>query len=411
MIKYIFASQYRNATRTFLTALGITVATVLVTFVLFSVSGLQHMLETQFVDRIFAANHIQIANNEEERSENGEHDRLSPQILEDIRGKEHVTGATGIIHGPSVRISDEELDTLEIAQSLKGANIGGDHPAISSFRAYQDNTLSTGEIWISQGMADQYNVSSEELLGRSVTLEVERPGNSELLTREVVIGGIGELTPYMLHIILSEEFVLKLSEEWELLEDKETYISENGYGSAFVETQAEQRENVVSHLKETYSFGQVITPETFLSQINTATTVLRYVFLGLAAFSVFIAILTMSNSIFTTIYQQEREIGVMKAVGASWWQILGIFLLQAIVTASIATLVGLGLAGIGMYIANPIIVNIFADVGLSIEAFFRFEVRIVFVVLGGGLLVGAVAGFIPAFRAAFMSPKKSLSSR
>ncbi len=413
MIKYVFASQYRNATRTFLTMLGITVATVLVTFVLFSVNGLQHLLETQFVDRIFAANHIQISNAGGEDEESGDEkcDKLFPHVLEDIRKRENVTRATGIVYGPSVRVSDEELDTLEIANALKGANIDGDHPAVSSFQGYRDETLSAEEIWISQGMADQYDASVDDLLGRSVTLEMERPGNLEPLTRDVVIGGIADLNSYMLHIVLSEEFLLEISEDFKLIENKETYISENGYDSAFIEARAENREEVATFLEETYSFGQVITPKTFLSQINTATTVLRYIFLGLAAFSVFIAILTVSNSVFTTIYQQEREIGIMKAIGASWWQILGVFLGQAVVTALIGTLVGLGIAGMGMYIANPLIGDMFAHVGLSMDTFFRFDGRIVLMVLGGGLCVGAVAGLVPAIRASVMAPKKSLSSR
>jgi len=60
-------------------------------------------------------------------------------------------------------------------------------------------------------------------------------------------------------------------------------------------------------------------------------------------FIVVVAAFGIMNTLITVTVQKRREIGIMKAIGANIWQIVGVFLGQGIVVGLFGTLTGLGL--------------------------------------------------------------------
>ena len=69
----------------------------------------------------------------------------------------------------------------------------------------------------------------------------------------------------------------------------------------------------------------------------------RSVMAFLLFFIVVVAAFGIMNTLITVTVQKRREIGIMKAVGATIWQIIGVFLFQGIVVGVFGTLTGLGL--------------------------------------------------------------------
>src|SRR5205085_3378391 len=69
----------------------------------------------------------------------------------------------------------------------------------------------------------------------------------------------------------------------------------------------------------------------------------RTVMFFLLFFIVVVAAFGIMNTLITVTVQKTRDIGIMKAIGANIWQIVGVFLGQGIIVGFFGTLTGLGL--------------------------------------------------------------------
>ncbi len=122
----------------------------------------------------------------------------------------------------------------------------------------------------------------------------------------------------------------------------------------------------------------------------------------LAAFSVFalaatIAIVaTLVTGIVISAY---REIGIMKAVGFTPSQVVGVFALQIIIPALAACLIGIP---VGTLVSQPLLANSSHALGLDYEP--TFSIGLDLLLLVSGLLVVVVAATVPALRAGLLKP-------
>ena len=100
---------------------------------------------------------------------------------------------------------------------------------------------------------------------------------------------------------------------------------------------------------------------------------------------------------FMAVAERVREIGLKKAVGATTIDVMGEFLLEA-------TLIGLigGLLGYGIGAAITIVVNATTPAGQS--TLFLITPNLTILAIGFATALGAVAGVLPAWRAARMDP-------
>jgi len=92
-----------------------------------------------------------------------------------------------------------------------------------------------------------------------------------------------------------------------------------------------------------------------------------------------------------------REIGLKKAVGATTLNVMGEFLLEA-------TFIGLvgGLLGYGIGAAITIVINATTPPGQS--TLFLITPNLTILAIGFATALGAVAGVLPAWRAARLDP-------
>ncbi|MDO8460332.1 MAG: ABC transporter permease, partial [Nanoarchaeota archaeon] len=74
---------------------------------------------------------------------------------------------------------------------------------------------------------------------------------------------------------------------------------------------------------------QVQTPVQALQTVNTILSVIKIVITGIAAISLLIGGIGIANTMFTSVLERTKEIGVMKAIGAKNSDILYIFLIES----------------------------------------------------------------------------------
>lgn len=111
--------------------------------------------------------------------------------------------------------------------------------------------------------------------------------------------------------------------------------------------------------------------------------------------------LSVVNTMFMAVAERVREIGLKKAVGATTRNIMGEFLLEATLIGAIGGLVGYGLGVIITVVANALTAP-------GTSTLFLITLRLSIFALGFAIALGAVAGILPAFRAARLDPVTAL---
>lgn len=126
------------------------------------------------------------------------------------------------------------------------------------------------------------------------------------------------------------------------------------------------------------------------------------VIIGIACISLLVGGIGILNSMYTSVFERKKEIGILKAVGAKKSDILLIFLLESgiigLIGGTIGVLLGFGLASIVKIGA--------AQAGITINILISFN--IVILALGFSFLIGIISGMIPAYIASSQEPVDAL---
>ena len=144
-----------------------------------------------------------------------------------------------------------------------------------------------------------------------------------------------------------------------------------------------------------------------LAQVQSVTQTFT-IFLGaIAAVSLLVGAVGIANTLFTSVLEKTREIGVMKAIGARNPDIMAIFLLNSALVGLVGGLLGVGL-GAAISSALPrVLSNIgFGGPGGAVRTL--IPVQFVLFSLAVSIVIGMVAGAIPAWRASRLKPVDAL---
>ncbi len=145
----------------------------------------------------------------------------------------------------------------------------------------------------------------------------------------------------------------------------------------------------------------LITQDAVVSTFSSIFSVLTMALAAIASVSLTVAGIGIMNVMLVAVAERRREIGLLKALGAGTPQILGVFLAESIVLATIGGALGLA-AGWGAVLG-------FVRVYPSFPATPPAWAVVAAVVLSVG--VGVVFGVVPARRAAGLDPVVALAGR
>ena len=153
------------------------------------------------------------------------------------------------------------------------------------------------------------------------------------------------------------------------------------------------------------------------SQILTALAVEKNVMFYILIFIVIVAAFGIMNSQITFVVQKTREIGMLKALGATRGQIMWLFLSQSLVVGVVGVTAGLGLGMLLLEIRNEFLhfMNRMTGVELfpaQIYAFSELPALIVpgdiVVICTSALIICGLAGLAPAWSAGRLKPVEAL---
>lgn len=156
------------------------------------------------------------------------------------------------------------------------------------------------------------------------------------------------------------------------------------------------------------------TPQSFIEGINSFYIILQVGFGGIGAIALFVAAIGIANTMAMAILERTREIGLMKAVGATNRQIMAIFLGEA---SGIGLIGGIGGVVLGWSVGQ--IVNVLGQVYLASqitqETYYGSTaisvytpVWLLIFTLIFSTIIGLLSGIYPALNAATMPPITAL---
>ena len=166
---------------------------------------------------------------------------------------------------------------------------------------------------------------------------------------------------------------------------------------------SDEIEEVIDDNHNLDGFTQALTIGGAIDQIKSILAIVQAVLIGIASIALIVASLGIMNSMLTSVIERTHEIGVMKAVGATNRDVMGLFLIES----TLLSLAG-GVLGCVLGVAGAHVICIGAGMVLEVE----IPAIITFNVVGGGLvlaiLLGVLSGLYPARKAYKMSPVEAV---
>ena len=149
---------------------------------------------------------------------------------------------------------------------------------------------------------------------------------------------------------------------------------------------------------------EILTPEEVLESFGTVLNILTAFLLAVAAISLLVGGIGIANTMFTSVLERTKEIGVMKSIGAKNSNILVIFLLESgflgLIGGILGVLLGISITKIIEYIA----VNQLGTTLLQAAT----PAYLIFGCLAFSFLIGTISGFWPAYKALKVKPVEAL---
>lgn len=183
---------------------------------------------------------------------------------------------------------------------------------------------------------------------------------------------------------------------------KISFTRVNSYTFAAVskDTVADAKSKIEQYLYKTFSSDTAYTLVSMaeaLDMVNDVMGTLSAVLVGIAGISLLVGGIGIMNIMLVSVTERTREIGIRKALGATPWDILSQFVVEAITTSAVGGVVG-------------IIVGVGGSYGLS-RAFglpFAISVNAIVVAFTVSAAIGIAFGYFPAKKAAAMIPIDAL---
>jgi len=141
----------------------------------------------------------------------------------------------------------------------------------------------------------------------------------------------------------------------------------------------------------------IFSPAAIREQISSALDSLALFLAAIAAVSLIVGAVGIANSMFTSVLEKTREIGIMKALGSTNNEILQLFVIES----ALFGLLG-GIAGVLLGIIISLALSQFASLNTLVTP------QLMLVAIGISTVIGVLSGIMPARAASKLKPVEAL---
>jgi putative ABC transport system permease protein len=373
--------------RVFLTLLGIVIAVTTI-FLLISVSlGLQSAVEEQFKslgsDKFFIQPRGQLAG-----PGSGGAVMLTQKdvdIVKKVRGVEDVSAWVGA--STKIKFKDEiryifivgvDLETTSLFSEAGAykAEIGrllkvGDTKDIMIGSQYKNNNFFKRPV----NIGDKIEINNIDFKVQGILLTVGNPADDRLI-----------------YLPLDEVRIL-----FNIPERVDTMVVKIQEGEDIQEVAKRTQKKLDSFRnvdKDNRDFT-ILTPEEVLAIFGTILNVLTSFLLGVAAISLLVGGIGIANTMYTSVLERTKEIGVMKSIGAKNSDIVKIFLIESSMLGLLGGIIGVLIGISSSYILEYIATNQLGTTLLQAST----PPSLILGCLIFAIVAGAISGSFPAYQA------------
>ncbi len=247
---------------------------------------------------------------------------------------------------------------------------------------------------------------AEEAVGRQITIAMGKYNeySTETADYNFTVCGVIQKT------INSKEILIPISTAIDMtryyMDDPMMYTTEQPGTMLEVKvTSTELSDRVAGEMR---AMGyNTVTPSDILKEINTVFNVIRIALGAFGVIALIVASIGIINTLMMSIYERTREIGVMKAVGATNGTIRALFMIEGTALGFIGGITGAA-AGYGVgYILNIIGHQTFLS-DYSTYQLAVYSVSLFVEVVAITTVISLIAGFYPANHAAKLNTVEAL---
>jgi len=403
----------RRPVRNILTAGGVLIGIItLVAMVSFGVGvqrEVQRNFETIGLENLFVMPQFEESDGFDPFAQPEPRVPLTPGLVDQIAAMPDVVSVTPALSLPPGMDIDLALDGQSIpVRIVDGAPVPFRFgpPGRSTILAGSDSIAQESGAVLVAGLADQLLAAGEtyeDLIGRQVILTVTLP-RGESADFESVIAGVQDgFATRSLDVGLQERVAMRA---WWF--DDPGFLERDGYDQLIVETTDLAAAPAVTAAIEELDLN-VQSLEAILDVANQVLALLQALLGSVGALALLVAALGVANTMMMAIYERTREIGVLKALGASAGEIRRLFTMEAgmigLIGGFLGLIVGTLLGRLIDWIAHRYLINEgVTGVGpLSVVPWWLAIGALIF-----AALIGIVAGLYPAARAACLDPVTAL---
>ncbi len=390
-LRIAFESIKARKTRTFLTVLGIAIGIAAIISLLSVGEGLRNTITGQLAS--FGANKILVSPKTVSGfgPPQGAVEQLTDSDVGRIKRVRGVELAIGLItRSLPVEFKDEQ----EIL-SIYGIPFSEAEGFFSDIQAYQ----------LEQGRFPKPGEKSSVVLGSAIAKDAF---SNEIVVRDKLlikgqtfqVVGILEETGQQsddMMTMISVDALKELTGNTDELSIIFIKVSDVNNVDATAEEIQKKMDDV--HGEDTIS---VFTTKQLTEQIVTITNTITVFLSGIAGISLLVAGIGISNTMYMSIMERTRTIGIMKAIGASNTDILMIFLVESMLLSLIGGLAGLTVG----YLISEILSQVPLFGGIKIST--SISLQLLLAGISFSLVVGILSGVFPARKAAKLKPVEAL---
>lgn len=248
---------------------------------------------------------------------------------------------------------------------------------------------------------------------------------------EVVLGYLSFHKTFKNKVRIGDDIIIKskrmkvvgtISEVGNQADDNSIYMSLDifrditglraGAGSALVKVHPDADINLISRQikfqlskQEVVPDFAVITPEKADRIVGSVLSIVELGLIMIALISLVVGAVGIMNTMYTSVLERTKQIGIMKAIGASSDAILSLFLIESGMIGMVGGILGVIFGIILAYIIG-IIAGTFGIGGMF--SFASLDFLGFFAILAVTFITGVISGILPARQAAKMEPAEAL---
>lgn len=208
----------------------------------------------------------------------------------------------------------------------------------------------------------------------------------------------------------STNIYMPIQMAYQMLDDKENGI----YDSIVIKVKDEEKLNetigkietklmMIRHVTEKTKDFSISSSKQMQETRSEMMSSMNSFLIAIAAVSLIVGAVGVANSMFTSVLEKTKEIGIMKSIGARNKDILSIFLFNA----ALIGLVGGFLGVIFGTILSAMLPALMGETSMLRGGTF-VSVNSIIIALSVSVIIGIIAGFVPAYQASKLKPVDAL---